>query len=185
MEEKRRVRMTKRIIKETLTEMLLNEPIDKVTVTNLCQRADVNRSTFYSHFETLNDVLNDIEKEFCENVSYISYARSKAQNRADFLRYMHYIEAHRDTMLVLLKNGRIIDQISQKSMSLFMTEQPLADAREQIKHGFYIRYACSGTYRFLEEWLKYPEAFTADEAADIVLEIAEGISKIERIHIQR
>ena len=46
MAENRRVRMTKKIIKDALLELLDKKPLDKITVTDICNTADLNRSTF-------------------------------------------------------------------------------------------------------------------------------------------
>ena len=46
----RRVEMTKRLLKKSLIELLKNESIEKISIRNLCQNADVNRSTFYKHY---------------------------------------------------------------------------------------------------------------------------------------
>lgn len=66
MEENRKVRLTKKVLKETLVELLLVKNIAKISVTELCDKADVNRSTFYSHYSGLEAVLNEIEDELAE-----------------------------------------------------------------------------------------------------------------------
>ena len=46
MAENRRVKMTKKMMKDALLELLEKQPIEKITVTDICEKADVNRSTF-------------------------------------------------------------------------------------------------------------------------------------------
>lgn len=41
--------MTKKMMKDALLEALEGQPLEKITVTDICERADVNRSTFYSY----------------------------------------------------------------------------------------------------------------------------------------
>ncbi|MDK2808256.1 MAG: hypothetical protein PWP24_991 [Clostridiales bacterium] len=68
----RRVKYTKKMLKEALVELIQNQPIASVTVKALCERADINRSTFYAHYESPYDLLDQIEKEVIENVmSYL------------------------------------------------------------------------------------------------------------------
>lgn len=64
----RRVRYTKQIIKESLLEMLLTTPYERVTVRELCQKADINRATFYSHYESLSALMEEIEYEECKDL---------------------------------------------------------------------------------------------------------------------
>jgi AcrR family transcriptional regulator len=51
------VRRTRRIVQEALVALILEKGYDAVTVTDIINRADVGRSTFYSHFVDKQDVL--------------------------------------------------------------------------------------------------------------------------------
>ncbi|MFI7613473.1 TetR/AcrR family transcriptional regulator [Nonomuraea terrae] len=53
----RRVRRTRRLIQEALVALILEKGYEAVTVTDVIERADVGRSTFYSHFTDKHDVL--------------------------------------------------------------------------------------------------------------------------------
>lgn len=64
----RRVRYTKHIIKKTLLELLQTTPYERVTVKELCQKADINRATFYSHYESLTVLMEEIEYEECKEL---------------------------------------------------------------------------------------------------------------------
>lgn len=51
MPDNRRVRMTKKLIKDAYLELLESSPSEKISVTDICKVADVNRSTFYMYYE--------------------------------------------------------------------------------------------------------------------------------------
>lgn len=53
----RRVRRTRRRLKEALSELLIERDYDAITVREIANRADVGRSTFYAHFESKEDLL--------------------------------------------------------------------------------------------------------------------------------
>ncbi|WP_198679340.1 TetR/AcrR family transcriptional regulator [Thermomonospora amylolytica] len=53
----RRVRRTRRAIQRALVELILEKGYERVTVTDLINRADVGRSTFYAHFDGKQAVL--------------------------------------------------------------------------------------------------------------------------------
>ncbi|MEU6717494.1 TetR/AcrR family transcriptional regulator [Nonomuraea sp. NPDC046802] len=53
----RRVRRTRRMVQEALIGLILEKGYEAVTVTDIIDRADVGRSTFYSHFTDKQDVL--------------------------------------------------------------------------------------------------------------------------------
>lgn len=59
-----RVRYTKAVLQQALLNILKNKSIDKVTIKELCEEAQVNRGTFYLHYSTPNDLLMEIEQQF-------------------------------------------------------------------------------------------------------------------------
>lgn len=42
-----------------LIALLKKKPFEYITVSEICQTAGVNRSTFYLHYETIGDLLNE------------------------------------------------------------------------------------------------------------------------------
>jgi len=62
--DNRRVQYTKRVIKESFLSLLLTKPAGSITVTEICREADVNRTTFYTHYDDVYDLKRKIEDEF-------------------------------------------------------------------------------------------------------------------------
>lgn len=60
----RRTQYTIDTIQRALIELLNNAPIEKITVTQICELADVNRGTFYRYFLDPYDCLEKIETKF-------------------------------------------------------------------------------------------------------------------------
>ena len=61
--ESRRTQYTRRALRDALIELLADKPLARITVRELCERADVNRSTFYAHYPDLDSLLRDIEED--------------------------------------------------------------------------------------------------------------------------
>lgn len=64
----RRTIKTKRAMHNALVELASMKPIGRITVKELTEKADVNRKTFYSHYTSIEDVLNEIEDEIIEKI---------------------------------------------------------------------------------------------------------------------
>lgn len=56
-EQDRRTSKTLQAIHESLLSLMLEKPYDKITIQNIIDRANVGRSTFYSHFATKDELL--------------------------------------------------------------------------------------------------------------------------------
>jgi AcrR family transcriptional regulator len=68
----RRVRYTKTALKQSLLELMRDRPIEKITVKDICEKADINRGTFYAHYTDPYDLLTQIEDElFNEILKYV------------------------------------------------------------------------------------------------------------------
>ena len=64
----RRVLYTKMFLKESLLALMREKPIAKITPTELCRHANINRNTFYTHYGSPEELLKSIETELYEQV---------------------------------------------------------------------------------------------------------------------
>ncbi|MCL2441064.1 MAG: TetR/AcrR family transcriptional regulator C-terminal domain-containing protein [Treponema sp.] len=62
-ENNRNVRRTKLALRNSLIELMKNKSILRISVKEICDTADVGRSTFYAHYESHYNLLEDIENE--------------------------------------------------------------------------------------------------------------------------
>ncbi|MFQ3839789.1 TetR/AcrR family transcriptional regulator C-terminal domain-containing protein [Staphylococcus pseudoxylosus] len=63
MVEDRRVRKTKNAIKQAFIKLLAEKELERITIQDITTLADVNRGTFYLHYEDKYILLSDIEDE--------------------------------------------------------------------------------------------------------------------------
>lgn len=59
----KRVARTRKAIRRALIELAEEKPVDKITVKELCDLAEISKPAFYSHYGTLYDVIEEIEDE--------------------------------------------------------------------------------------------------------------------------
>jgi AcrR family transcriptional regulator len=59
----RRARYTRMVLKQSLLALMEDRPISKISVKELCEKADVNRTTFYAHYNDIDELLRQIEDE--------------------------------------------------------------------------------------------------------------------------
>ena len=67
--EDRRITMTKRMLKNALTDMLKEKDIYHISIRELCERADVNRTTFYKHYGSQFELLDDMETDLLDRTA--------------------------------------------------------------------------------------------------------------------
>ena len=64
----RRVQYTRRALREALIDLVCEKPLSSISITDICARADINRSTFYLHYQGIHDLLGEIEAHIIEQM---------------------------------------------------------------------------------------------------------------------
>lgn len=60
--------MTKRMMKDALLELMQKQDLASISVTALCDAADVNRSTYYNYYTNPSDLLHEAEEDFLSSI---------------------------------------------------------------------------------------------------------------------
>lgn len=63
-----RVVKTRRAIRNALIELAEEKDVEKITVKELCERAEISKPAFYSHYGNIYDVVDGIENEVVQKV---------------------------------------------------------------------------------------------------------------------
>lgn len=63
-----RVKYSKMIIQVNFVSLLKQKPINKITVKELCEMADINRATFYKYYMDIYDLMDKIEEEILKEL---------------------------------------------------------------------------------------------------------------------
>lgn len=78
----RRTRYTRQTIKDTFLELLKQKSFTKITVTEVCKNAEINRGTFYLHYydiyDVLSDIFNDMTQDMLTTVDHLFCLNQKA-----------------------------------------------------------------------------------------------------------
>ena len=80
MAEDKRIRKTKRYIKQALTEALVEKSFEQITVTELCAKSDISRITFYAHYSDKFALADEMFTEMLENATADYRAMQKERN---------------------------------------------------------------------------------------------------------
>src|ERR1700676_4360460 len=105
-----RIRRTHERLGSALLALILERPIDDVTVQDVLDRASVGRSTFYLHFRDKNDLLLSQLEKFLETMSTSLSVRKEMSRRVVPVAEMFsHIENQRKLYRILADAGRLND----------------------------------------------------------------------------
>lgn len=182
----RRVKYTKMVLKQTLIRLLEEKPITKISIKEICEAADVNRSTFYTHYRDQYDLLKQLEQEVLSEINdYLAGYNFKAYEPESFQlmnRIFEYVVANAPLCRVLLgENGdlslqreimMIIQRQSMKELQGKMTLDP-----EMAEYLFL--FAINGGIGMVQKWLQSGMKKNAREMAELMTKLMyQGISSL-------
>lgn len=179
----RRQLRTKRRIREAFVELSTEKPIEKITIKELAERADIDRKTFYLHYGSLGDVLDEIHNELLEKVDQLIAAYDLFQPSFDALGFFRKINAIIGEDSAFYRRMVIANRYSFFYDKLRMTMKEFLRQKyhQRLEHtsislvklNLYAEYATAGIMAVYVEWLKHPE-LDLDEVAEAASEIAYG-----------
>lgn len=122
--ENRRIRITKMLLNDSFLKLLKNKPLARVTVKDICEDADLNRSTYYRYYTDPYDQMTKLETNIIEEmISYVNISES-SKNNYDALysiikQMLDYILSKKETFRVLLSNNGDIS-LQKDILTIFM-----------------------------------------------------------------
>jgi AcrR family transcriptional regulator len=183
--EDRRVRRTRRLLREALLALILEKGYDQVTVQDVLDRADIGRATFYAHFRDKDDLLMSGAQELRESLRRRMAAFLTAQGRPDHDELevtrvlFEHAGRHRRLYRALVGQrgaGIILKYAHQDLTALFREhlEQAIAHRRLQpsVPVEVTIQYVVSALLALLTWWLDNDLPYTAEEMSRMFQRLA-------------
>ena len=101
---------TKKLIQDSLLAVLYHKNFEQITVTEVCKRANITRATFYLHYKTLTDVLDELLTEALETAEKNVHNPDKDVDQ--ILNLLHYnkessVIGHESMLPVTQKVGQL------------------------------------------------------------------------------
>ncbi len=154
--ENRRVRMTKRLMKEALLELLEKKELVNISVTAICKTADVHRSTFYDYYTDPADLLRDTEKDILDRIP-MPPPMTSSMNQDKIIEastaFFDYVKENEKAFRILF-SGSTDGSFSSRLVEFLCSGNiPVsADADETTAH-FIRLYIANGTVGMMREWI--------------------------------
>ena len=179
----RRVKYTKMVLKQSLLELIANCPISKVTIKEICDLADVNRGTFYKHYNDQYHLLDDIQSELdAEMRATIEKRLTISSSSVDIILETIRCMAAQSSLCKILcsdyGDGEFLKKLMYTAHDQFIEEWKTKLKKANIKQldRFYT-YTANGIVAVVQEWLQSGMDETPEEiAAFIEKSINYGLS---------
>ena len=98
-----RIVKTKQKIKDTLMLLLQSKRISEVTISELCKKANINRNTFYAHYSTPEQVLDEVANDLQEGL--YSVLNDSSTSEQTLIAACKYTKDNAKNNIILLDNN--------------------------------------------------------------------------------
>lgn len=170
--EDRRVRRTKRLLREALTTLMAERDVSQITVRDLAECADVTRGAFYAHYKDVRDLLSQLENELLEALNELSREDATDEDRS-----MVYLTA---LFSIMGEYSDLLSALSSRdgdpSFRLKMREVLKAQCMEYLmaqhisdtEHSrFYAAFVSSGMGALTHQWISDGKKKSPEDMARI------------------
>ncbi len=181
----RRQRKTRDAIYRAFTELLVHKPYNSITVQEIIDRADIGRSTFYSHFETKDELLRSL----CADIFAHVFSEEPGVERThDFSGEARDLRHRLTHILYHLRDNRsyIRGILSSESGDLFMQffkeylaevfEGALSGSPAGIPRDYILNHMICDFAESVRWWMRH-EAYSPEEISSFFLETAPMLSR--------
>ncbi len=155
-----RVRYTQRVLKESFLTLLQEKPVNRITVKEVCERAELNRATFYAHYSDCYALMDSIEKELLAAFQQSLRLIDSLNTDALILAIYTMVEQHEAACRVLIFQGaspsilgRMIDLAREESIAYW--RQQLRRASDEELEMLYTHLSNGLMHVVVGGWGKY------------------------------
>lgn len=99
-----RVRYTNMVIKNSFIQLLQDKPLNKITVTSICEMSSINRATFYKYYADPYDLLQQIEAELILDLQKIIEKTSSDNVEEILVTVLNKVKENGDVYAILFSN---------------------------------------------------------------------------------
>ena len=159
--EDRRVKRTKKAMTEAFAKLLLEKPLNNISVREIAEIADINRGTFYLHYRDVYDMAEHLQNEIFDKFNEI-VDNHEPKNSSDYLfpllaELFNLLSENAALAKVLIsKNG---DAVFVDKLKQVIREKCFVNIREELniknddEFDFFYNYIVSGCIGICSAWL--------------------------------
>ncbi len=184
----RRINRSRTVLKDAFITLLDKKCFEEISVTDIVNLADLNRSTFYSHFQDKESLMISIMDELLigivDSIYMTPTTQADARDRdfptsSSMLHLLTYVSDHSFYLKVMLNTDRTPQFMMRLSHILYefyyneLDVHPLGTEDKKVNRGFVANYIASVVVGFIFHWvvstnLKYSPEYLAGELTKIL-----------------
>ena len=172
-----RTKRTRANIKSAFMTLRAKKPLEKISIKELAELAEINKATFYLHYRDIYDLSDQIEDEILtEGLNTLDLNDPALDDPAVLVRSLIAVgDAHRDDLGIVFSFGResvLPDKLEEKFKAYYYRENP--HVKENLYADVLLSFMIQGAYR---AYVKH-NSRGALEVLSLVTDISHNLKKL-------
>lgn len=179
----KRVKRTKKILKDNLADLLLEKNLRNITVRELTEKADVSRGAFYTHYNDIYDLYEQMENDVFEDMGKIIDLDPTHSYGKVFKDLLDYVRDNASICKIFVSQGsessfrdKMADMIEERIMEIVLYE--MGATKSKVEWEYLVRYNCYGLIASLGLWIESNFAYPKDKLFRLIMDIDDKLDSI-------
>ena len=172
-QEDKRIRRTKKLLRQALTRLMQQKDFKSITVTDVVREADINRGTFYAHYRDVYDLRERIEAEMIADFrGMIAGLRPSETGSLQpvLSRAVDYLEENREivTALTQVSGG---DGFGKELIGVLEECRLEGMPFRSVEDVYVARFLATGMVGMLEKWITESQPIPKNEMITLMMRV--------------
>lgn len=171
-----RILKTRNVLYHSLEELMKNKAFEEIKVSDICNKALINRSTFYAHYsdkyELLAEYINSLKDALRLELEKNSNIKNSREYYIEMIKLLlNHIEEKKDTHIAIMINNKnsitmdILYDVINKTIFDQMKDEKTS---KKIPMDIILKFYLGGVLNVCIEWLKYNNKHSKQEIIDYI-----------------
>ena len=149
---------TKRKLSRSLISLLTSKSITEIDVSELCEKAGINRTTFYKHYASLYHLLDELIVQFFKRIETLFLSVSSGENATSKVAYLlKYLKQNREFVKIIMNNNSF-SSISERLIQLnficnLINSNIQYRKNAYVSEDYYVDFIISGWIATIRRWV--------------------------------
>ena len=184
--EDRRARRSKKLLKQSLLELMKQKSFSEISVRDIAEEADMNRGTFYLHYSGTADLLKSVEEELLEELqslidAHIQETVADGTVRPVLEPLLDFAVSRRETCAVLFASSEASGFIQKLQQLICRSGAALVEdwfhPKNKSLTDYYLSFLTWGAIGLLKEWFAQDMAMPREELLSAAQHMADGSAR--------
>ena len=173
-----RIRYTHQVITEAYIQLLRQKPAERITVKEVCERAQINRSTFYRQFKDCFDLLEQLEAQALDVLDGLLRQVETQGAPAVLAAALAALRGSDDLLGILASRGadeKFVRALVQRCFAYIETQAGhMAPAPDSARRAMRNTFLAAGTGGVIEYWLRSGAKEPPEQVAAAIYALCTG-----------